>query len=118
MPSLKKRPSGSFDSVLVHFGPEKAKFHSTHLKLSHTFISVPTAWHFKPLTEVSLDLIVPNKGGKRNALKPIKCHGIIIGCKPLKKKKKSYVVDLLLADLPERYADGFKQLIPVSAQEV
>jgi hypothetical protein len=111
----KKDTSGIFDSVLVHFGPEKARFHPTHLKISRSFLTVPSAWQFKPLTEVSLTVEVP-RSKKSKAKKEIKCRGIIIDCKPLHKKKQTkdlhYQVDLLLADVPTKHSETIKKLIP------
>jgi hypothetical protein len=106
--AARKDTSGVFDSVLVHFGPEKARFHPTHLKMSRSFITVPTAWKLKPLTEVSLEVHVPKT--KKGSM--IKCHGIIINCRPIKNKKGHYQVDLLLSDIPKKYENAFDRLVP------
>ena len=112
MKAAKKDNSGVFDSVLVHFGPEKAKFHSAHLKVNQSVVTVPSAWHFKPLTEVSLEMEFPS-GGKSQE-RPIKCRGIIVECRPLKKQKGHYQVDLLLTHIPSRQASLFQRLAPTS----
>jgi hypothetical protein len=104
----KKDTSGVFDSVLVHFGPEKARFHPSHLKLSRSFITVPTAWKLKPLTEVCLEVHVPKT--KKGSM--IKCHGIIINCRPIKENKGHYQVDLLLSDVPKKYEKSIEKLVP------
>jgi hypothetical protein len=103
-----KDTSGVFDSILVHFGPEKARFHPAHLKLSRSFITVPTAWKFKPLTEVCMEVHLPNS--KKGSM--VKCHGIIINCRPVKKKKGHYMVDLLLSHVPPKYESAFNKLVP------
>lgn len=106
--SAKKDHSGVFDSILVHFNEDKARFHPDHLKLSRSFISVPTAWKFKPLTEVCMEVHVPKT--KKGSM--IKCHGIIVNCTPIKSKKGHYQVDLLLSDIPKKHESAFKRLVP------
>jgi len=104
----KKNPSGIFDSILVHFGSDRARYHPSHLKMSRSFITVPTAWKFKPLTEVCLDVHLPKT--KKGSM--IKCHGIIINCRPIKNNKGHYQVDLLLSDVPRKYEKSFEKLVP------
>jgi hypothetical protein len=104
--AAKKAPSDLFDSILVHFGSDKARFHPTHLKIDRSFITVPTAWHFKPMTEVKIKIQVPSKSGNE---KLIQCHAIILDCRPLK-PKGHYEVDLFIIDLPQRHTGTLEKL--------
>lgn len=100
--------SGVFDSVLVHFGSDKARFQPADLKIRRSILTLPTAWHFKPMTEVDLKLLVPS--GKTGKTHPIQCRGIIIDCRPLKSREKGrFQVDLLLTEIPSRYAGFFQK---------
>ncbi len=107
MKAAQKDTSGIFDSILVHFNDDKARFDSTHLKVDRSIITVPTAWQLKPMTEVSLKLQPPAKQRKKG--RPIECHGIIVACRP-QKKKGHFHVDLLVTDLPTRHASTLKKL--------
>jgi len=109
--AAKKDDSGIFDSVLVHFGSDKARFHSTHLKINRSIITVPTAWHFKPMTQIGLKLELPSndKGGK-TAARLINCEGIIVECRPLKQKGR-YHADLLLTHIPSRHEALIQKMI-------
>ncbi|MBI4025998.1 MAG: hypothetical protein HY360_13515 [Verrucomicrobia bacterium] len=109
MKAAKKDDSGIFDSILVHFGPDKARFHPAHLKINRSIITVPSAWQFKPLTEVGLKVQLPP--GKTRTDRPIECRGIIVECRPLKQKGR-YHVDLLLTEIPSRHANLFERLRP------
>ena len=110
MKAAKKDGSSVFDSILVHFGSDKARFHPTHFKVHHSVITVPSAWRFKPLAHVGVTFhLPPEKSNKRERLVP--CQGIIADCRPLK-QKRHYHVDLLLTEIPPRYASFFKKLIP------
>ena len=97
----KKDDSNLFESVLVHFGTDKVRFEADHLKMGSSIMTVPSAWRFKPLTEIDLKLELPS--GKKTAARSIKCRGIIVECRPLKKKGR-YHVDLLLTRVPPQYA--------------
>jgi hypothetical protein len=108
MRAAKNDESGIFDSILVHFGSNKARFHPHLLKINRSIITVPTAWHFKPLTEVDLKVQLP-AAKKKPSKKFIQCRGIIIDCRPLKQKGR-YHVDLLLTDIPSRHATAFQKL--------
>jgi len=79
------------------------------MRFNRPIITVPSAWHFKPLTEVSLELKLPTGKKNKNGGPPIQCHGIIIECRPLKQKSR-YHVDLLLTDLPTRHANLVQKL--------
>lgn len=109
MKAAKKDTSGIFDSILVHFGKDKVRFDPGHLKINsqHPILTVPTAWHFKPLTEVGLRLEVPS--GKKKTSRQIECRGIIVECRP-QKKKGHYHVDLLLTHLPSGSSSLFQKL--------
>ncbi len=100
MKAAKKDNSGVFDSILVHFRADKARFRSAHLKFNRSIITVPTAWHFKPLTEIGLKLELPFSG--KNGRRLIDCRGIIVECRPLK-RKGHYHTDLLLTHIPSRH---------------
>jgi len=100
--------SADLNSVLVHFGADKARFHPMHLRVNRSIITVPSAWHFKPLTEVSVKLQLPPGHKSKRALKAVECRGIIVECRPWKQKGR-YHVDLVLADLPTRHEPLFKR---------
>lgn len=115
MKAAKKDDSGIFDSVLVHFGSDKARFHPQHLKIDRSFITVPSAWQFKPLTEVEVKLqLPPHKKGRGRSLQ---CRGIIVDCRPLVHKnngsqKGSYHIDLFLTHIPIRDASHLRKIAP------
>ncbi len=108
MKAAKKDSSGVFDSILVHFGSDKARFKPQTLKVNRSVITVPSAWQFKPMTEVGLKVQVPSKKGSRS--KAVQCRGIIVECRP--QKKGQFQVDLLLTDIPDRHANLFHTLVP------
>ena len=111
MKAAKKDESGVFDSVLVHFRSDKARFHSNHLKINRSIITLPTAWRFKPLTEIGLKLELPPSG--KGASRFIQCRGIIVECRPLK-RKGHYHVDMLLTHIPSRHEAFVQKLISSS----
>ncbi len=112
MKAAKKDASGVFDSILVHFGSDKARFSPQALKVNRSVITVPSAWQFKPMTEVGLKVQLP---GKKNGLsKAVQCRGIIVECRP--EKKGLYQVDLLLTDIPQKHANLFEKLVPGMAK--
>lgn len=98
----KKDLASLFESVWVHFRSDKAKFEPEHLKVSPSRLSVPTKWRIKPLTEIGLELELPAE--KKAVARSIKCRGIAVDCRPLK-KKGHYQVDLLLTHVPPQYTD-------------
>ncbi len=115
MKAAKRDESGVFNSILVHFGSDKARFNTNHLKINRSIMTVPTAWRFKPMTEVGLKLQLPlNKNGKA---RPIQCRGIIVDCRPLKQKGR-YQVDLFLTNVPARHASLLQKLVsPIQSSE-
>lgn len=110
MKAAQKDTSGVFDSILVHFNDDKARYDSTHLKLDRSIITVPSAWAMKPMTEVRLKVQPPAPKSKKG--RPIECHGIIVACRP-QKKKGHFHVDLLLTDLPTKDASKLRRLATV-----
>jgi hypothetical protein len=97
----KQDDSNPFESILVHFGSDKVRFEAEDLKMGSSMMTVPSAWRFKPLTEIDLKMELPSS---RKAARSIKCRGIIVECRPLKKKGR-YHVDLLLTRVPAGYAN-------------
>ncbi|MDD2709832.1 MAG: hypothetical protein PHV34_17755 [Verrucomicrobiae bacterium] len=94
-----KQETQKFDSVLVHFNEDKVKFSPDQFKVSHPMVTVPSAWPFKRLKEIGVDMEVPIS---RKSSQEIKCRGIVVDCRPLKKKKGHYHVDVLLTDVPKQ----------------
>jgi hypothetical protein len=106
MKAAQKDPSGVFDSVLVHFGSGKARYHPMHLKVHRSMITVPSAWAFKPLSQVLVKVEVPSRNGKNRL---INCHAVVVACRPLK-GKGHYLVDLYITDLPESHTQTLQKI--------
>lgn len=97
-----------FDSLVIHYGNEKARFCVSALKVHQSVITLPTAWRLKPFVEVSLDFQIPAQSKKRSQL--IKCRAIILDCRSLR-KKGHFHTDFFITYIPARHAAAFQQLI-------
>ncbi len=105
--SHKKQPGSR--SIVVRFGKDAVKFSPSDFKVERSLLTIPTAWAFKPMSEISFEIEFPGVNGRRQS--PAKCRGIVLSCRP-QKRKGHFHVDLFPTQVSPSCGDLFDDLRP------